>query len=331
MDTTVRRGLDRSLGEVHEVACHKRSLTASRPLIGGFVVEGKGWRWTQWTVLFFAAVCFLPIVFVKESYKKTILRRRQGPATDNGSSRSFSPSFEDIRIFVRFNLGRPIHMLLTEPIVGLLCLYMGFQFGLLYCFIIAEPFVFSTVYGYGLGAQGLSFLGLIIGCIIGSIFLLCVEKYIYQPRLARFIAEPDQVDFPPENRLYGAMLGSVCLPLGLFWFAWTARSDIHWLCPIVAQVVVMFGSLTVYVPSGMYMMDTYGALYGASASGANSLLRYLLAAIFPLFTLQMYKGIGIGLATSVLACCTLGLAPIPWAFFRWGPGLRSKSQYRRGE
>lgn len=37
---------------------HEQVLTSGfpwpRPLIGAFVVDGKGWRWTQWTLLFFA-------------------------------------------------------------------------------------------------------------------------------------------------------------------------------------------------------------------------------------------------------------------------------------
>lgn len=93
----------------------------------------------------------------------------------------------------------------------------------------------------------------------------------------------------------------------------------------------MFGSVTVYVPAGMYMMDTYGALYGASANGANSLLRYSLAAAFPLFTLRMFEGLGIGWACSLLGFCTVAMAPIPWAFGRWGPGLRDASSYQRGD
>ena len=313
------------------------------PLVGGFVVEQKGWRWTQWTTLFFGLIFFFPIIFVQESYKKTIISRQAKKQGLHDPTKPQTTWRQQLRIFVRSNLGRPILMLLTEPIVTLLCLYMGFQFGLLYCFVIASPYVFSSIYDFGLGAQGLSFLGLIIGCLLGSVFLMVIEKKVYQPKLRHHKASiaatttnananaNDVLEFPPENRLYGAMLGSICLPVGLFWFAWTSRPSIHWICPIVAQGVVMFGSLTVYVPCGMYMMDTYGALYGASASGANSLLRYTLAAIFPLFTLQMYQGIGIGWATSVLACCTLGMLPIPWAFFRWGPGLRRRSRYQRGD
>lgn len=39
-------------------------------------------------------------------------------------------------------------------------------------------------------------------------------------------------------------------------------------------------------------MDCYGPLHGASAMAGNTMLRYILGSIFPLFTLQMYERLG---------------------------------------
>jgi len=74
-------------------------------------------------------------------------------------------------------------------------------------------------------------------------------------------------------------------------------------------------------------MDAYGPLYGASAAGAAMLSRYTLSAVFPLFALKLYKTLGVGWATSLLAFCTLAMAPIPWLFWRFGGGIREKSKY----
>lgn len=54
-------------------------------------------------------------------------------------------------------------MLLTEPVVSLVCLYCGFLFGLMYTFVIASPWVYKHYYGFDPIAQSLSFLGLCIG------------------------------------------------------------------------------------------------------------------------------------------------------------------------
>lgn len=77
-----------------------------------------------------------------------------------------------------------------------------------------------------------------------------------------------------------------------------------------------------------YLVDTYQALYGASAIAANGLLRYTMGAAFPLFTLQMYGRLGIGWATSLLGFISVAMMPIPWVLWKWGPALRAKSQFK---
>jgi DHA1 family multidrug resistance protein-like MFS transporter len=222
---------------------------------------------------------------------------------------------------------RPLHMLFTEPIVSFVCLYSSFQFALLYTFVVASPYVFSTAYGFGLGDQGLSFLGFVTGCAIAPIGIIMLDRTVYQRKYAQFKETETGSKFPPEHRLYCAMAGSIILPTGLFWFAWTVKPSIHWIVPIIAQAFAILGSVLVYVGANFYMMDTYGPVYGASAAGATSLSRYTLAATFPLFTLQMYSRLGVGWATSLLGLCTILMAPIPWAFYHWGPKLRARSSY----
>jgi MFS transporter, DHA1 family, multidrug resistance protein len=303
------------------------------PLIGGFVVEKKGWRWTMWTILFFNVVCLSSLVFVRESYRKTLLLRRAKARGLEGPPESQREITQELQYFMTKTVIRPVHMLFTEPIVGLVCLYSSFQFALLYTFVVASPYVFSTVYGFSLGAQGLTFLGFITGCSIAPMAIITLDRLVYKPKFLQFQEATKDAqasslsEFPPEHRLYCSMIGSIVLPTGLFWFAWTAKPSVHWICPIIAQAFSILGSVLVYVGANFYMLDTYGPLYGASAAGATSLSRYTLATAFPLFTLQMYRRLGIGWATSLLGFCTLAMAPIPWVFYRWGPKLRARSSY----
>jgi len=85
----------------------------------------------------------------------------------------------------------------------------------------------------------------------------------------------------------------------------------------------------IYAPTNMFMLDCYGPLYGASASGATMLSRYTLSAAFPLFSLRMYKALGVGWASSVLAFAALGMAPVPWLFWRFGMKLRERGRYEK--
>lgn len=300
----------------------------SGPLIGGFAATAKGWRWTQWTILFFLLAFYVPVLFTRESYKKIILQRRAKHLNIPGPPHDDLPPLDFIKHFARTQLLRPLHMLLTEPIVTLVCIYNGFLFGLLYLFIVASPWVYAETYAFSATAQNLSFLGLIVGTLLAPIPLVLIDHYIYQPRLAAFQRTHDADErFPSENRLFGALIASFLQPLTLLGFAWTARPSIHWIVPITFQCLSMMAAIMIYAPVSLFMMDTYGALYGASAAGAAMMSRYVISAAFPLFALRLYRGLGVGWATSLLAFCTLALAPIPMLFYRCGERLRGGTKY----
>jgi len=205
----------------------------------------------------------------------------------------------------------------------------------MYATIVASPWVFQHYYGFDLTGQSLSFLGLITGTVLAPIPLVLIDLYIYQPRLKRWKATQQSADpqtrrdhrFPPENRLFPAMFGSFLLPSTLLAFAWTVRPSIPYIIPIIFQGLSILFSLIIYASANLFMLDAYGPLYGASAAGAAMLSRYSLSAAFPMFALQMYRGLGVGWATTILAGCTAAMAPIPWCFWKWGEGLRGKMKY----
>ncbi|KAK4442301.1 major facilitator superfamily transporter [Podospora aff. communis PSN243] len=296
------------------------------PIIGSFVTNRKGWRWTQWTMLFFCAFCLLLILpFGRETFHPILLRRRTKAL---GHPTPPSPSHrERLRQFVTTTLFRPLTMLLTEPIVGLVCLYVSCEFATLFTFFAAVPFIFDRVYNFSVEQSGLVFISVVVGCVLGTLTILACDIFLYRKEIPKH--PPHQV--PPEYRLYPAMIGSVGLPLGLFWLAWTARRDIHWASPVVAIVPFAWGNLCVFVSTSQFTVDTYRGTVIASASSANSLTRYGLAGAFPLFAVQMYTNLGINWATSLLGFISVALLPVPWVFFKYGKKIRSRSRYETPE
>lgn len=316
------------------------------PLIGGFAVQerGQGWRWTCWVVLIMAGVFHPMALFLRESYLAIILQKSakeeaavsNGDGDEGGGGESATliveTNFLRLRRFFTSTIARPIHMLITEPLVGFICLYTGFQFALLYTFVVASPWVFGTVYGFSLSGQSLSFLGLVVGCLIAPFILVGVNSMLRDNKNMTIQQgqEQESQTFNPERKLYTALYGSLVLPISLFWFGWSARPEVHWISSIIAQGTALLGSILIYVPCNFYMLDVYGSKYGASASGASSLSRYTLSAAFPLFVTQMYEALGVGWATSVLGFAALIMAPIPWLFYYFGPRLRARSSYEHG-
>ncbi|KAK0651008.1 major facilitator superfamily domain-containing protein, partial [Cercophora newfieldiana] len=292
------------------------------PVIGAFVTSRKGWRWTQYTALFFCAFSLLLIIpFGRETFHSAIQRRR-AKALNHPVDPS-PPLNKRVQQFLTITILRPLHMLFTEPIVGLVCLYVSCEFATLFTFFAAVPYIFHSVYNFTVEQSGLVFLSVVVGCVLGTLTIVLCDIFLYRKEIPRH--PPHMV--PPEYRLYPAMIGSVGLPIGLFWLAWTARADVHWAAPVVAMVPFAWGNLCVFISTLQFTVDTYRGTVIASAASANSLTRYGLAGAFPLFAIQMYTNLGINWATSLLGFISLALLPVPWVFFKYGKKIRSHSQY----
>lgn len=82
-------------------------------MIGGLVLEAEGWRWTQWVTLFFIPAFYLPIVFTRETYKKTIMQERTRAHGSQNSMLELGPALSSIKHFATTLLIRPVHMIFT--------------------------------------------------------------------------------------------------------------------------------------------------------------------------------------------------------------------------
>jgi hypothetical protein len=307
------------------------------------VTVRKGWRWTQWTIIFFAIFSQIILFFAEETYKKTIILKRNKKLGLPPPPSPFPTPAAKIKFLITVTFIRPLHMLVTEPIVGFLSLYVGFNFSVLFCFFAAIPYTFESVYHFSTEQSGLVFLALGIGCGIAIPTVIFCDRYLYQPHVSLSHAEGRKGVVSPEYRLYPAMMGSFGLPIGLFWFAWTAKSDISWASPAVSAIPFAWGNLAIFICKSIpailtdkyltksaaitYLIDTYLNLNAASAVAANGFARYVLGAIFPLFTLQMYHRLGIDWATSLLGFISIALMPVPWVLFKYGRKIRSRSSY----
>ncbi|TQS32492.1 hypothetical protein Golomagni_07189, partial [Golovinomyces magnicellulatus] len=190
-------------------------------------------------------------------------------------------------------------------------------------FFAAIPYTMSTVYGFTIEQSGLVFLSVAVGCALGLVTVIVCDVKYYKPQVANFPVGK----VPPEFRLYSAIIGSFGLPIGLFWFAWTAKANISWASPVVAIVMYQWGNLCVFISTAQYLADTYTGSVVASASGACTLSRYAFGGIFPLFIIQMFKAMGVDWAVSLFGFVTIALVPIPWVLFKYGPTIRARSKY----
>ena len=88
--------------------------------------------------------------FLKESYPPVVLIHKAENfawRTRNWGIHAKQEEVElDLRELMINNLSRPIRLLITEPLMLAVILYLSFIYGLLYCFLTAYPIVFQGVF-----------------------------------------------------------------------------------------------------------------------------------------------------------------------------------------
>ncbi|KAI9643791.1 hypothetical protein NHQ30_007141 [Ciborinia camelliae] len=297
------------------------------PFIGGFIVESHlGWRWTEWLVAIMGFVAFiLDFFFLSETYPPVILiekaaelRRR----TKNWGIHAKQEEIEiDFRELITKNFSRPLRLLVTEPIVLLISIYMAFIYGLLYLFLTAYPIVFQEIHGFSPGIGGLPYFGMIVGMLIAGLYV-----GLTQPSYNRKLDANNGIPIP-EWRLPPVIAGGVSFAAGLFWFGWSGyRANIHWIVPTLSGLLTGFGLLAIFLQSLNYLVDAY-LMFAASAIAANTFLRSLAGAGFPLFAQYMFNGLKVNWAGTLLGCVALALVPIPVCFYVYGARIRGKSKF----
>lgn len=117
--------------------------------------------------------------------------------------------------------------------------------------------------------------------------------------------------------------GSLCIPIGLIIYGWSADKHVHWIVPIVGTSFVGFGLLATFMPIQTYLVDAF-QIHAASAIAANTVLRRWLGAFLPLAGPSIYAVLGLGWGNTLLAFIALALSPVSWIFYRYGEQIRTK-------
>lgn len=216
-------------------------------------------------------------------------------------------------------LFRPWVFLFMEHIVLVASLYMAIIYGTVYMFMGAMPIVYNEKRGWSPGIGGPAFMGIAVGIILGLIYAIWDNNNRY---MKLFVSKTATA----ESRLPLAIVGAVALPVGMFAFAWTNYPSIHWSASIILSAPFGFGCVLVILPMLNYLIDSY-TIYAASVLAATAIFRSIVGAVFPLFTTQMYRNLGIHWASSVPAFMTLACMPFSLVMYRYGAILRMKCKY----
>lgn len=191
-------------------------------------------------------------------------------------------------------------------------------------FLQAYPIIFTGVYDFTAGEQGLAFLPIGVGSIVSCIVYLWWDSYLDRAR-----------DKDPRPSWYGkeeyrrvplACLGAPLLAVSMFWLGWTAKPSVHWIVPVISAFPFGIAYLLIFMALLNYLVDAY-EIFSASAMAAASCSRSLFAVVLPFAARPMYETLGIPWACSLLGFISIALGIIPFMFLRYGDKIRANSKF----
>ncbi|KDE07235.1 hypothetical protein MVLG_02457 [Microbotryum lychnidis-dioicae p1A1 Lamole] len=291
------------------------------PLCSPYIEARIGWRWNFRVMAIFSTVMSILVALAPETHGPTILKakiKREGNAPP---ALTFIQAINVYKVAIK----RPLLYLFTEPIVTVVSLYLAILYGILYGFFNGFIVVWMETRHFSSTSYGLTYISLGCGFLFGCVMLATVGVKVYNKAAAK--AEAEGVPTPAESRLVLAYFGAPAVPLALFLFAGTAPfPHIHWVVPCIAEFLFSAGMLMVFTAFIPYLFETYMAT-SASALAAGMASRATVGAVFPLFSVQAFHGLGITGASCLLGGVSVLLAPIPFIFRVYGPRIRAKSKY----
>ncbi|WVN85515.1 uncharacterized protein L203_100662 [Cryptococcus depauperatus CBS 7841] len=296
------------------------------PITGGFIGLTHGWRWIEGYLTIFCGVLFIiGILCCSETYAPLILRQRAALLSKvTGKVYRFRGDAKrplDIKSMFKMSLIRPWKFLFLEPIVLILSIYTALIYGILYLFFAAYPIIFQIGHGWNVGIGGLAFLGVLVGTILSVLLSMFVSNPQYIKTARRKGGQAD-----PEDRLPPAMWGGVLIVIGLAGTAATDGPDMHWIAPIAFGIPFGCGIIVVFLSVLGYLVDSY-TIYAASVLAANSVLRSLFGAAFPLFTTYMFDSLGVHWGVALPGFLALACIPATFVFYKYGAKIRAKCKY----
>ncbi len=301
------------------------------PTIGSILIHSnssaQGWRIPQW-LCGLAELAWFLISFgvVKETYRPVVesklarklrLSERSWKLHSKHDTWTFS-----LTELIHVHFFRPFAMLLT-PIVFLMALYASYVFGLFYLMITNVPVAFNLCYGWTGTVATLPNIPFFIGVLVGNgVNMFWSKKY------GDYIDKHDGKALP-EERLPIMMITQWLMPIGIFIFGWSSWKSIHWIVPCIGVAFMGTGYITIFQGCLNYLVDCFPH-YAASAIAANTFLRSIFAATFPLFAKQLFTNLGVHWGASVIGFISIGMLPIPFYFFKNGARIRIKNPYNLG-
>ncbi|KAF2161117.1 hypothetical protein M409DRAFT_69971 [Zasmidium cellare ATCC 36951] len=297
------------------------------PLLSGYAVMFKGWRWGLWEAAWMGGpIWVLMFLTLPETSADTVLLQRANRLRKLTGRHDLKSASEIKQADMTFSgvffeaIVKPIEIMLKDPAIAFADFYLALCYGIYYSFFEAFALVYPPIYGFNLGETGVSFIFVGVACIIGvSIYNIYQIVYLIPDVKKNGIRSP-------EHRLVPALFSSIALPMGYFLFGWTTRKSVHWIVSLIGATIVVLSNFMGFQCLLIYIPLSYPH-YAASLYAGSEVMRALFAAACVLFARPMFVNIGIGPGCSILAGVAVGCIFGVFALWKFGAALRARSTF----
>ncbi|OGE52120.1 hypothetical protein PENARI_c011G06199 [Penicillium arizonense] len=307
------------------------------PIVGAYIVERYGWRWTAWTTLILcSAVGILCLMLLRESSHNRILMRRAARLRHETGNEKLRAQAEmaslDPKVLLRKYCTKPMRMFIQEPILIVMTTYLTLVYGSLYLSYQLFPRQFQGR-GWSKPAATLPFIAVGLGVLtaLGLFSTFTMTWYKRRWMAAQKGSNESESVTParvaPEGRLPPMVFGAVLLPPALLWFGWTG--DTHWVAQVIACYAIGLALQTIFISGIVYIVDVY-PLNTVSAISIHVMVRSLVSATFPLFEGPMYETLHINWSATLLAGLSAIIMVSPILLIIFGSRIRSWSRFSVG-
>ncbi|KAM0227966.1 hypothetical protein ACHAPO_011092 [Fusarium lateritium] len=298
------------------------------PIYSTYITSSIGWRWVYYVSTIVMGATAIACIFIRESNADQLLDKIVEKIREETGIEDLQPDHAEgekltVSSFVRNTLFRPLKFLVTDPLVFFCAILCAIAFGLIYGLTESLTIVYTaSPFNFSEDNSSLAFIAIAIGEIL-NVLPRFYDAYLYKKyrKTHRRIL--------PETKITSFAISAPALAIALWLFAWTIPprvTNVPWPVSMIGLVIIGFSANDFsYVLFG-YATDSYGK-HAASAVSAISTTRTLAAAVFPLFTHQMYTGLGSNIATSILAAVASLFAFTPFLFLGYGEKLRHRSKF----
>lgn len=308
------------------------------PIVGTYIVNQYGWRWTAWvTLILCGVVSIYAAVLLRETSHNRILMRRAARLRRETGNMNFRARAEmaslDPRILLRRYCTKPVRMFVQEPILIVMTVYLTLVYGTLYLSYQLFPKAFQ-LRGWSKPTATLPFISVGLGVLSAlGLFSFFTMTWYKERWLASQKTETEESEItsppkiPPEYRLPPMILGALILPPSLLWFGWSGNT--HWTSQLLACFFIGMALQVIFISGIVYIVDTY-LVNTVSAISIHVMVRSLVSAVFPIVEGPMYQSLGINWSATLLAGLSTVIMVSPIVFMIYGSRIRGRSRFSVG-